>query len=327
MLMAAGLGSRLRPYTEVMAKPLLPLMGVPMAQYGLDLLKKHGVKRVVANVHHLADHTGQALRFLEGPEEWVISDERERLLGSAGGIARALPHFENQPFFYVNADVLCHVNLKDLAQQHAYLRHQYGVRLTLTVFTSGPGAGKYREIIYDPKTSMMRRLGDFQMNRPFFASVAVIEPEALQGISPDEPSDFIEKILLPSVQMGKVGIHLVDNSLEPEPSTWFDIGSPELWHSTHLSLMRLIEDEELPNLWKERILRQNVRLANGIWTSKRSSLQQAPSDWKGPCYWAPEGTSVQPPVTLEPGSILYGAPPESWVPRSGIGFRGMWTNL
>lgn len=327
MLMAAGLGTRLRPYTDAVAKPLLPLMGVPMAQFGLDLLKRAGVTRIVANVHHLAQHTGQALRFLEGPEEWIISDESQQLLGSAGGMAKALPHFENQPFFYVNGDVLCHVNLKDLAQHHAYLRHEFGVRLTLTVYASAPGTGKYREIIFDRKTNLMRRLGEFHQNRAFFASVAVIEPEAVAGLPTDQPSDFVEKILLPSVQMGKVGIYFIDNTLEPEPSSWFDIGDASLWHATHLALIRLMETDEIPTVWRERIQKNNHMLAPGIWVSKRAGLDRAPSGWSGPCYWAPDGTDTSPPVTMEPGTVLYGAPPAGWVPRSGIGYRGMWTNL
>jgi len=327
MLMAAGLGSRMRPFTDVCPKPLLPLMGVPMAQFSLDMLKQAEVSRVVANVHHLPEVTRQAIRFLDGPKDWIISDESSKLLGSAGGIAQALPHFDNEPFFYVNADVLCHVNLKDLAQQHAYLRHQYGVRVTLCVLLQGPRGGKYSEIQFDRRTHLIRGVGDKHEGRAMFASVAVVEPEAVLGISAHEPSDFVEKILNPSIRMGRAGCHIIDNTLESTPSSWFDIGNPEMWRSTHLSLMRLIEEEECPTLWKNRILKNNHPLASGIWTSKRSALTEKPSSWRGPCYWAPEGTDVHPPVEMAPNSVLYGRPTEGWVPESGIGFRGLWQTI
>ena len=65
MLMTAGLGTRLRPFTQFMAKPMLPLMGIPMAQYVLDSLNVSGVSRVVANIHHHSEKTKNGLLQLE----------------------------------------------------------------------------------------------------------------------------------------------------------------------------------------------------------------------------------------------------------------------
>ena len=69
MVMAAGLGTRLRPFTEKTATPLLPLMGVPLAQFAFDLLShtRTPIEKIVANVHHLAQASSQSLRFLEHP--------------------------------------------------------------------------------------------------------------------------------------------------------------------------------------------------------------------------------------------------------------------
>src|SRR5690349_9521799 len=94
MLMTAGLGTRLRPFTDLLPKPLLPLMGIPMAQFALDALAEAGVEKVVANVHHLPEKLRESLPGLAtqaGIKELRLSDETQELLGSAGGMRNALP--------------------------------------------------------------------------------------------------------------------------------------------------------------------------------------------------------------------------------------------
>lgn len=324
MLMAAGLGTRLRPFTNLTAKPLLPLMGVPMSQFSLDLMKGAGVERVVANVHHLAEQTATALRFLDGPKDFIVSDERDLLMGSAGAMVKALPHFENQPFFYVNGDVLSNVNLRDLATHHAFLRHHYSVRLTLAVYLRSPDVGLYPEMLIDDKRSLVRGIGEKKQLRPFFGSVAVMEPECFIGIPEDQPSDFVEKILKPSIQMGRCGAYLIDNTLDIQPMTWFDIGSADLWYTTHLRLMDMYEKDELPTAWRNRILKHNRRLAPNVWVSNRSDIDKKPSGWSGPAYWSPDVGGVSPPATLGPGCVLYGAIAPGQVAARGIGYRQLW---
>ncbi len=85
--MAAGLGTRLRPFTQYRNKTLFPLMGVPIAQYALDAFSELKVKDTIVNVHHLPDFTRKALGELDwGGMHYGISDESKRLLGSAGGL-------------------------------------------------------------------------------------------------------------------------------------------------------------------------------------------------------------------------------------------------
>ena len=330
MVMAAGLGTRLRPFTEKTAKPLLPLMGVPMAQYAFDLLKKTSTEKVVANVHHLASASSQALRFLDCPGKFEISDESGLLLGSAGGLAKAAPAFGGKPFYILNADTLCNTHLTDLAKHHLYLKHLFSVRFTLLLFSKAPGTGSYLEIHFDERRSLIRGLGEKRTGRRFYAGVAVMEPSALVGIDPTLPGEFLPKILEPAIRAGKAGAYLVDNSAEIENIRWFDIGSPELWHQTHLDWMRLYETGELPTLWAERMLKANRRLAPQIWVSNRAPDNIDISKWRAPAYWSPEGTDLEPPVRLSARTVLYGKSPFSGIneaPPAGIGYRGLWKTL
>lgn len=98
MLLAAGLGTRLRPLTETMPKPLVPVAGVPLIERIMDNAKAEGAKRFTANAHYRADqllaHFGGLLK---------ISREDE-LLGTGGGVKRALPMLHSDPFFIMNTD-------------------------------------------------------------------------------------------------------------------------------------------------------------------------------------------------------------------------------
>jgi N-acetyl-alpha-D-muramate 1-phosphate uridylyltransferase len=105
IVLAAGLGTRMRPYNGQIPKPLVAVGGKPLIDYGLDRLADSGVERAVVNVHHLADAVEHHLAPRLRPHI-VISDERAELLGTGGGIAKALPQLGDAPFFLVNSDTL-----------------------------------------------------------------------------------------------------------------------------------------------------------------------------------------------------------------------------
>jgi len=105
IVLAAGLGTRMRPYNGHIPKPLVAVGGKSLIDYGLDRLADAGVERAVVNVHHLADAVERHLSARQKPHI-IISDERGELLGTGGGIAKALPQLGDAPFFLVNSDTL-----------------------------------------------------------------------------------------------------------------------------------------------------------------------------------------------------------------------------
>ncbi len=105
IVLAAGLGTRMRPYNGHVPKPLVQIAGKSLIDYSLDRLADAGVERVVVNVHHLANALERHLASRKRPHI-VISDERAELLGTGGGIAKALPQLGDAPFFLVNSDTV-----------------------------------------------------------------------------------------------------------------------------------------------------------------------------------------------------------------------------
>ncbi|HLI10944.1 MAG TPA: nucleotidyltransferase family protein [Alphaproteobacteria bacterium] len=104
MVLAAGLGLRMRPFTDRMPKPLLPVAGRTLLDRALDHLDASGVDTVVVNTHHLADQIAMHLAARSRPRI-VLSHEAE-LLETGGGVAKALPHLAPGPFYVVNGDAL-----------------------------------------------------------------------------------------------------------------------------------------------------------------------------------------------------------------------------
>ncbi|MDK1491113.1 nucleotidyltransferase family protein [Sinorhizobium sp. 7-81] len=104
MVLAAGLGTRLRPITNTLPKPLVKIAGKPMIDYVLDILEAAGVTKAAVNVHHFADQMEEHLRRRQTPLI-LISDERDALMNSGGGLAKGLKLLEDGPLIVMNADL------------------------------------------------------------------------------------------------------------------------------------------------------------------------------------------------------------------------------
>lgn len=103
MVLAAGLGKRMRPLTDHVPKPLIEVAGKPIIGHVFDRLREGGVGRAIVNVHYLPEQVERWAAAQASPAV-TISDERERLLDTGGGVAKALPLLGAGPFFVLNGD-------------------------------------------------------------------------------------------------------------------------------------------------------------------------------------------------------------------------------
>lgn len=134
MLLAAGLGSRLRPLTDLCAKPLVPVGDRPVLAHILERLRAGGVDRIVVNVHHRAD---DVRAFVRGDGGKIGLSEERDLLGTAGGVARAASLLGGGDIVVWNADILASVDVRALVQAHG--ANPAGA--TLVVRRLAPGSG------------------------------------------------------------------------------------------------------------------------------------------------------------------------------------------
>lgn len=103
MVLAAGLGRRMHPLTLARPKPLVEVGGRRLIDYAMDHLRRARIRRAIVNAHHLADQL-QSWAAAQRDMEIVISDERDELLDTGGGVAKALPQLGSDPFFVLNSD-------------------------------------------------------------------------------------------------------------------------------------------------------------------------------------------------------------------------------
>ena len=120
MILAAGLGSRLKPWTDYHPKALAVVNGKSLLQLNIEYLQRYGIQEIVVNVHHFAD---QIIDVIEKNDGWgsriIISDEKEEVLETGGGFLKAAPLFyDANPIVLMNVDILTDMNLQSMISYH-----------------------------------------------------------------------------------------------------------------------------------------------------------------------------------------------------------------
>ncbi|MEC9342690.1 MAG: nucleotidyltransferase family protein [Pseudomonadota bacterium] len=218
MVLAAGMGRRMLPITERVPKPLVRVCGKPLIDHALDALSRHGVEKVVVNVHHHADQVEAHLAKRQSPGI-IISDERAQLLDSGGGIAHALPHLGDRPFLVLNADSFWvegfSPNLLNLAR--FWNESDMDVLLLVSGMANAigyPGRGDFN---MDAFGRLTRR--DERRIAPFaYAGAAILHPRQFTDL-PDGP--FSLNLLFDrALERGRLfGLRL--------DGLWLHVGTPE----------------------------------------------------------------------------------------------------
>jgi N-acetyl-alpha-D-muramate 1-phosphate uridylyltransferase len=176
MVLAAGLGLRMRPLTDRMPKPLVRVAGRPLLDHVLDKLAQAGVREAVVNVHYLPDQIIEHVAARPAPRV-TISDERDAVLGTGGGVVKALPLLGDAPFYHVNADTMwidgVRSNLARLAE--AFDAERMDILLLMSPTTSSigyHGAGDYAMAA----DGTLRKRKEHQVVPFVYAGVAIMSP-------------------------------------------------------------------------------------------------------------------------------------------------------
>ena len=181
MVLAAGLGVRMRPLTDKMPKPLVRVAGQPLLDHVLDKLGNAGVGEAVINVHYLPDQIIEHTRARSRPRV-IISDERDQVLGTGGAVVKALPLLGNTPFFHVNADTMwidgVRPNLARLAE--AFDPARMDILLLMAPTTSSIGYGGRGDYSMLPDGALRKRR-ELQVVPFVYAGAAIMSPSLFAG--------------------------------------------------------------------------------------------------------------------------------------------------
>jgi N-acetyl-alpha-D-muramate 1-phosphate uridylyltransferase len=186
MVLAAGLGTRMRPAAGERPKPLVPLARKPLIDHVLDRLANAGVARAVVNVHHMADQIEQHLAKRQRPAI-VISDERTRLLETGGGVKKALPLLPDDGFIVHNSDAVWQEGeVSNLARlMEAWDAARMDCLLLLVLGSAAIGYNGRGDFSLEADGRIRRRRADEVV--PFvYTGVQILHPRAFAA-TPDGP--------------------------------------------------------------------------------------------------------------------------------------------
>jgi len=184
MILAAGLGTRLRPLTELKPKALMPVANKPILVRNIEYLISHGITEIIVNAHH---HSQQVVDYLKGGASFGLNIEvkvEPEILGTGGGIKNTEDFWDKEPFFIINSDILTDIDLPAVYQVH----HTSGALVTLVLHDCEP----YNQIQVDDQWNITDIAKDNMPGRLAFTGIHVINPEVLSHIPQGIFSDIIE---------------------------------------------------------------------------------------------------------------------------------------
>ncbi len=228
MILAAGLGTRLRPYTLLRPKPLLPVLGVPLLDLTIGGLRRAGATTIVVNAHHLKEQIRDAVA--RQPD--ILFQEEKEVLGTGGGLRMALDRFGPEPLLVVNGDIYHDLDLAAIYRRH----YQSGAGVTM-VLHDFP---RFNSVLVKQGRVRGFALPDTEiagnMRLLAFTGIHVLSPGILKPIPTTGFADIVDRYRDILGSGGSIRAEVVSGRF------WTDIGTP----SDYLALNRGLLKGEIP---------------------------------------------------------------------------------
>lgn len=232
MIVAAGRGTRLRPLTELRAKPALPVRGIPLVGYALALLARAGVREVAINVHHLPETLESAARAWCPPGVALRFSHERTLLHTGGGIRRVAAFLrESDPCLVLGGDMLCDLDLQGLVA-----RHRAGGQDATLLLREDPRAARFGTIGVDDEGNVRRiarrldRGGETRAG--LYTWVNVLSARAFDALPDREVFNHLDDWLAPLAAAGPGRVRGVVAT--PGECRWEPVGTPEEYLEANL---------------------------------------------------------------------------------------------
>jgi mannose-1-phosphate guanylyltransferase len=233
-VLGAGLGKRLRPLTDDLPKPLIPIFQKPLITFALDHLIDLGIESFVINTHRLPEQFANAFANRTYRDRPVRLVHEPELLGTGGGIKNIEPYLKSSPFIAYSGDVLTDIELQPLIDEH----FRCGNDVTLALRDTGLAAAvAFRNGRVVDISNRYGVAGNYD-----FANIAVWNPEIFERIPPNRQISFIPIIADWIGAGGKIGGVVLNDG------KWFNIGS----RTQYLKIHRVIADDWRPHYVKKR---------------------------------------------------------------------------
>ncbi|HOD15459.1 MAG TPA: sugar phosphate nucleotidyltransferase [Spirochaetota bacterium] len=227
-LLAAGYGERLRPITDSLPKPLVPVMNVPSVCYALMLLKEAGITDVVCNLHHLPDRIESFFRAHAAFGMNITFSREPVILGTGGGLANCRRELGGEPFAYINSDIIADIDIGMLSKA----LDAAGAGGALAVRRTAPGSGRVA-VSGGRAVNLRNILPGTPLPDHDFLGVAVLSPAIFDHLAGGY-SDIVETGLIALAREGALAIREFGGM-------WYDIGTMESYRAANVGLVDMNE--------------------------------------------------------------------------------------
>jgi N-acetyl-alpha-D-muramate 1-phosphate uridylyltransferase len=225
MILAAGLGSRLKPWTDLHPKALAQVNGKSLLQRNIEYLQRAGIKDVIINVHHFAEQIQEALRVSGGwGSRITISDETVEVLETGGGLQKAAAYFsDSEVFVLMNVDILTDMDLNAMITQH------FESRPLATLAVSDRTTSRY--FLFDAERHLCGWRNVLKEEEKIVRNVSPLYQKAFSGIHVIDSEllskiPFSGKFSMVDVYLALAGNHSIE-SYDHTGAKLVDVGKPE----------------------------------------------------------------------------------------------------
>jgi len=225
-ILAAGLGTRLHPLTDTRPKALVEVQGTPLLKIAIDNIVRQGATRIVVNIHHFADAVESYLKKHQWDADILISDERDMLLDTGGGLSKAAKLFSpDEPILIHNVDILSRLNFNAILKEHSD-----SMNIATLVVSQRDTS---RQLLFDQQhllegwqnttTGETKWVHDTPIDciKLAFSGIAVVDPHLPQMLpKATTPFSIIPEYL-------NIAKKYRISYFEHSPKDWLDIGKPD----------------------------------------------------------------------------------------------------
>ncbi|HTY13628.1 MAG TPA: NDP-sugar synthase [Candidatus Omnitrophota bacterium] len=253
VIIAGGLGTRLRPLTYNTPKPIVPVLNRPFIVHQVELLKQHGVDEIILNLHYLSDNIRE---ILDDGKEWGVKicySIEEKPLGTAGAVKNAEEYFKDEELIVVfNGDILTDANISEIIKLHRSKKARATLTLTPVDDPTSYGLvlcdekGRVQQFLEKPSWERVEGMARKNIN----AGIYILDPKIFRSLPSNEPVTFERQVFPDLLEKGEPVYGFESDAY------WIDIGNPEKYRLAHqaalrgdVTLVRIIGRREKGGIW------------------------------------------------------------------------------
>lgn len=264
MILAAGLGTRMRPWTLKLPKPLLPLINIPLIRFSIELFKNHGIKDLIINTHHLPEQLEDYIASITGIS---VKFSREKiLLGSFGGVRTMWNLAGKEDVICINSDIITTLDLDTLINFHK--KHEATITLGLI-----PSMGdKTYTDVWCEENGKIVQIGGAPQNTNListhYCGIQILSPKIMDWREPNEIGDLSNLVYKRAIKENVPIFGYRSNAL------WLDAGQPMQFINTNKELLNLLDKSDPYFLGLFKNLNPNYKqISPGIFIGQNTTIE------------------------------------------------------